>query len=364
MTPPIRMSVPVEPTEAMINAYFDTCARHGFRAHINATAAWSAMISAAPAREPEGGAVELIRAAIAGIEAAPSEVVSDTIWTADAAPMTVVDALQLALAALTPKEAPACPHEAYETDSAGQPVRCADCREAPAALCEHGHTDPMALCSDCEADSVEAPAATGAGEIEAILIDCFEPKAYGIPRANVTSAVNSILALRAQPQAREEAQPVGLDEAQRKAVERAAQDAGADCWRHTRLAMAAGDEIVGYPSFSRADMAELARLHTHPATPPAPEAEKLPLSVGTHWWNPDNDESGFTCWGDAFEDATDGGWDGPVRLERARQLLDVWAVRIGMDTDGDGEMDDYEVRLFATEAEALAALQQEDRPDA
>jgi hypothetical protein len=35
--------------------------------------------------------------------------------------------------------------------------------EAPAALCDHGHTDPMALCSDCEANSVEAPA-EGAGE--------------------------------------------------------------------------------------------------------------------------------------------------------------------------------------------------------
>ena len=41
----------------------------------------------------------------------------------------------------------------------------------------------------------EAPG-EGAGEIEDILIDCFEPKAYGIPRANVASAVKRILALR------------------------------------------------------------------------------------------------------------------------------------------------------------------------
>lgn len=36
-----------EPTEAMIDAYFDRCRELGFTAHINATAAWSAMITAA-----------------------------------------------------------------------------------------------------------------------------------------------------------------------------------------------------------------------------------------------------------------------------------------------------------------------------
>lgn len=47
----------------------------------------------------------------------------------------------------------------YETN----PPALATREEAPASLCDHGHTDPMALCSDCEADSVEAPA-EGAGE--------------------------------------------------------------------------------------------------------------------------------------------------------------------------------------------------------
>lgn len=40
--------------------------------------------------------------------------------------------------------------------------------EAPAALCDHVHTDPMALCSDCEAASVEAPA-EGAGGADVLV---------------------------------------------------------------------------------------------------------------------------------------------------------------------------------------------------
>lgn len=36
-----------EPTEAMIEAYFDRCRDLGFTAHITATAAWQAMIDAA-----------------------------------------------------------------------------------------------------------------------------------------------------------------------------------------------------------------------------------------------------------------------------------------------------------------------------
>lgn len=59
-----------------------------------------------------------------------------------------------------------------------------------------------------------------------------------------------------------------LDEAQRTAIEHAAMDANADVWRHCRLAMVADGEIVGYPCFSRADMAELARLYeAAPASP-------------------------------------------------------------------------------------------------
>lgn len=40
--------VPREPTDEMIDAYFDRCRELGFTAHINATAAWQAMIDAVP----------------------------------------------------------------------------------------------------------------------------------------------------------------------------------------------------------------------------------------------------------------------------------------------------------------------------
>jgi len=97
-----------------------------------------------------------------------------------------------------------------------------------------------------------------------------------IPAQVASPAPSHLSRLSAQPQSREEAQPVGLDEAQRKATERAAMDAGTYSWRNCRLAMVEGDKIVGYPAFSRADMAELARLYT---TPPAPEAEKMRVAV-------------------------------------------------------------------------------------
>lgn len=84
---------------------------------------------------------------------------------------------------------------------------------------------------------------------------------------------------------------------------------------------------------------------------------EVALSLGKHWWNPENDEAGFTHWMDAFEDATYSGHDHqPIRLERAAKLPDVWAARFDLDTDGDGEVDDHEVRLFATKDEAEAAL--------
>ncbi len=41
----------MEPDERMISAYFEKCAELGFTAHITATAAWQAMLSAALERE-------------------------------------------------------------------------------------------------------------------------------------------------------------------------------------------------------------------------------------------------------------------------------------------------------------------------
>lgn len=86
--------------------------------------------------------------------------------------------------------------------------------EAPAALCDHGHTDPMALCSDCEASSVEAPA-EGAGERECLAV-AIDPSlagtdfsglfAEGSRIGKALAAADRILALRARssaPEARE-----------------------------------------------------------------------------------------------------------------------------------------------------------------
>lgn len=84
---------------------------------------------------------------------------------------------------------------------------------------------------------------------------------------------------------------------------------------------------------------------------------------GDLWWNPDNEETGFTHWADAFEDAADAVDDRqPIRLQRANRLPDVWGVRIDLDTNGDGVADDSELRVFATEAEAFAALKPEAKP--
>lgn len=58
-----------------------------------------------------------------------------------------------------------------------------------------------------------------------------------------------------------------LDKDQLKAIERAAMDAQCTAWRRCRLAMVEGEEVVGYPAFSRADMAELARLYREDPAP-------------------------------------------------------------------------------------------------
>lgn len=75
-------------------------------------------------------------------------------------------------------------------------------------------------------------------------------------------------ALRASPSVPTEGHEAAvLDKEQLKAIERAAMDAGCTAWRRCRLAMVEGDKIVGYPAFSRADMAELARLYREADAP-------------------------------------------------------------------------------------------------
>lgn len=135
----------------------------------------------APSREPEGGAVGLIQSAIDGILKAPEGVITDTIWTADAAPMTVVDALLLAQAALaTREEAPADPCASHKAEGISLDPCCPTC-EAPA---------------EAEELAQAIKHLTEMSELETV---------YGQLSRNLRVVLS---ALRAQPQAREDAQPV------------------------------------------------------------------------------------------------------------------------------------------------------------
>lgn len=70
------------------------------------------------------------------------------------------------------------------------------------------------------------------------------------------------------------------------------------------------------------------------------------------WWNPGNDEAGFTHYADAFEDANEDGEDYSVELNRGIVLPSVWAALI-----------DGKIKVFATEAEADAARARQGGPD-
>jgi hypothetical protein len=72
--------------------------------------------------------------------------------------------------------------------------------------------------------------------------------------------------------------------------------------------------------------------------------QPIGTTAGDLWWNPGNDEAGFTHWADAFEDANEDGEDYSVELHRGRKLSPVWGALI-----------DGHIKIFATEAEADAA---------
>lgn len=87
-------------------------------------------------------------------------------------------------------------------------------------------------------------------------------------------------------------------------------------------------------------------------------------TTGDLWWIAGDGESGFGDASDAYEAATD--WkeanNEPIQLSRALSLPDVWAVNVTLTRDDNGDPDETEVQLFATEAEALAALSQPQEP--
>jgi hypothetical protein len=70
--------------------------------------------------------------------------------------------------------------------------------------------------------------------------------------------------------------------------------------------------------------------------------------AGDVWWNPEDSELGANEPDELYDELTDYGHGGhyPVKMDRARMLPPVWAVRVADDA----------VACFATEAEARAAL--------
>ena len=75
------------------------------------------------------------------------------------------------------------------------------------------------------------------------------------------------------------------------------------------------------------------------------ESADVKPTDGDLWWNPGNDEDGFSHWADAFENANGDRVDYSVELYRARRLPPVWGALLWID----GEQ---KVKVFATEAEA------------
>jgi len=84
----------------------------------------------------------------------------------------------------------------------------------------------------------------------------------------------------------------------------------------------------------------------------APSDDKLRIDL---WWNAEDWETTFDNIEDAYEAATNAEMRGVASLGRATQHDTIFAARIDIDTTGDGDADDYEIRLFATREEALAA---------
>jgi hypothetical protein len=148
--------------------------------------------------------------------------------------------------------------------------------------------------------------------------------------------------LRAQPQAREDAQPVA--------------------WRMigrdgSTISLQAEPYHGGFAHMMESDVGcTVQPLYTHPA----PDA----LREANLWWNAEDWEQTFNSLEDAYDEATGGEMRGVAKLGRATEHDPVWALRIDFDTTGDGEADDYEIRLFKSVDDAhayLAALQAEQK---
>lgn len=157
-------------------------------------------------------------------------------------------------------------------------------------------------------------------------------------------AADAILALR--PPARAEAQDEGAAGEISAAIQRvkAVADEGI-------VVEVYGDFPRPFHTFKGDLRALLARAHPSPT--PAADADRVRPSL---WWNAEDWEVTRCDLEDAYEDATAGEMRGVAKIGNAHEFDPIYAVRIDIDTTGDGEADDYEIKTFPTKEEADAYL--------
>jgi len=112
-----------------------------------------------------------------------------------------------------------------------------------------------------------------------------------------------------------------------------------------------GDAALVWPT--RKPNADEAPLYAHPSPTPAADADRVRPSL---WWNAEDWEVTRCDLEDAYEDATQGEMRGVAKIGNAHEFDPIYAVRIDIDTTGDGEADDYEIKTFPTKEEADAYL--------
>jgi Lar family restriction alleviation protein len=91
-------------------------------------------------------------------------------------------------------------------------------------------------------------------------------------------------------------------------------------------------------------------------TPPVPAQDNDKLREPNLFWSAEGWEYTYSDLTEAYKEATGGTNNGVVKIGNARELAPIWAVQIDIDTTGDGEADDYEIKTFATKEEADAYL--------
>ena len=137
-------------------------------------------------------------------------------------------------------------------------------------------------------------------------------------------------------------------------------------WPYTPLADALHDHFLHVYGLNREEASEsagdvldiIARHSTHPSPthpPPAAQDDDRVLKPNL-FWSAEGWEYTHSDLTEAYEEATGGTNSGVVKIGNALELPAIWAVQIDIDTTGDGEADDYEIKTFPTKEEADAYL--------